>query len=147
MCVQFVNFNVFAEAEDPPRGASVTERVAAAPVFQHPVRPPRRQRPRRVDTLTTMSQCVRSFEQGDEMLQVLRRIEEFTTRLAVAAERTAAAQEGILEQVCSTARDIGSHLDQERNCMKINCSIAKINLPQVPMPPPSTLAGLRSGAL
>ncbi|KAH7986425.1 hypothetical protein HPB49_025973 [Dermacentor silvarum] len=57
-------------AEDPPRGASDSERVAAAPVLQRPVRPPRRQRPRRVDTLTTMSsQCARSLEQGDEMLQ------------------------------------------------------------------------------
>ncbi|XP_070380728.1 uncharacterized protein [Dermacentor albipictus] len=86
-------------AEDPPRGASPTERVAAAPVLQHPVRPPRRQRPRRVDTLTTMSsQCARNLEHGDEVLQVRRRIEASTTRLAVAAERTAAAQEGILEQ-------------------------------------------------
>ncbi|XP_049524032.1 uncharacterized protein LOC125945784 [Dermacentor silvarum] len=58
-------------AEDPPRGASDSERVAAAPVLQRPVRPPRRQRPRRVDTLTTMSsQCARSLEQDDEMLQV-----------------------------------------------------------------------------
>nr|XP_054921061.1 uncharacterized protein LOC129381872 [Dermacentor andersoni] len=58
-------------AEDPPRGAAPAERVAAAPVLQHPVRPPRRQRPRRVDTLTTMSsQCARSLEQGDEVLQV-----------------------------------------------------------------------------
>ncbi|KAH7934278.1 hypothetical protein HPB49_024298 [Dermacentor silvarum] len=57
-------------AEDPPRGASDSETVAAVPVLQRPVRPPRRQRPRRVDTLTTMSsQCARSLEQGDEMLQ------------------------------------------------------------------------------
>ncbi|XP_075542915.1 uncharacterized protein LOC142576365 [Dermacentor variabilis] len=57
-------------AEDPPRGASPAERVAAAPVLQRPVRPPRRQRLRRVDTLTTMSsQCARSLEQGDEVLQ------------------------------------------------------------------------------
>ncbi|XP_054922947.1 uncharacterized protein [Dermacentor andersoni] len=103
-------------AEDPPRGASPTERVAAAPVLQHPVRPPRRQRPRRVDTLTTMSsQCTRSVEQGDEMPQVLRRIEASTTRLAVAAERTAAAQEGILEQVRAIAQDIAAPLQQDRN--------------------------------
>ncbi|XP_075546201.1 uncharacterized protein LOC142579660 [Dermacentor variabilis] len=103
-------------AEDPPRGAAPAERVAAAPVLQHPVRPPRRQRPRRVDTLTTMSsQCARSLEQGDEVLQVLRRIEASTTRLAVAAERTAAAQEGILEQVRAIAQDIAEHLQQARN--------------------------------
>ncbi|XP_072141040.1 uncharacterized protein [Dermacentor andersoni] len=103
-------------AEDPPRGAAPAERVAAAPVLQHPVRPPRRQRPRRVDTLTTMSsQCARSLEQGDEVLQVLRRIEASTTRLAVAAERTAAAQEGILEQVRAIAQDITEHLQQARH--------------------------------
>ncbi|XP_054931066.1 uncharacterized protein [Dermacentor andersoni] len=103
-------------AEDPPRGPSPTERVAAAPVLQRPVRPPRRHRPRRVNTLTTMSsQCARSVEQGDEMLQVLRRIEACTTRLGVAAERTAAAQEGILEQVRAVAQDIAAHLQQDRN--------------------------------
>ncbi|KAH7948922.1 hypothetical protein HPB49_003438 [Dermacentor silvarum] len=79
-------------AEDPPRGASDSERVAAAPVLQRPVRPPRRQRPRRVDTLTTMSsQCARSLEQDDEMLQ-----------------------EGILVQVRSMAGDIAGHLQQQR---------------------------------
>ncbi|XP_070395388.1 uncharacterized protein [Dermacentor albipictus] len=102
--------------EDPPRGAAPAERVAAAPVLQHPVRPPRRQRPRRVDTLTTMSsQCARSLEQGDEVLQVLRRIEASTTRLAVAAERTTAAQEGILQEVRAIAQNIAEHLQQPRN--------------------------------
>ncbi|KAH7949384.1 hypothetical protein HPB49_008941 [Dermacentor silvarum] len=45
--------------------------VTDLPYQERPVRPPRGQRPRRVDTLTTMSsQCARSLEQGDERLQV-----------------------------------------------------------------------------
>ncbi|KAH7979624.1 hypothetical protein HPB49_010213 [Dermacentor silvarum] len=80
-------------------------------LLQYPVRPPRGQRPRRVDTLTTLSlQCARSLELGDEMLQVLRRTAQSTTRLAVAAENTAAAQVGILEKVRSLALVIAGHL-------------------------------------
>ncbi|XP_075527115.1 uncharacterized protein LOC142559400 [Dermacentor variabilis] len=101
--------------EDPPRGASPIERVAVASVLQ-PCSATTSTATATVDTLTTMlSQCVRSVEQGDEMLQVLRRIEVSTTRLAVAAERTAAAQEGILEQVRAIAQDSTAHLQQERN--------------------------------
>ncbi|KAH7944189.1 hypothetical protein HPB52_016952 [Rhipicephalus sanguineus] len=80
------------------------------PLHVRPVRPPRRPRsqPRRVDTLSEMSaQCARWLEQGDEALEVLRRIEWSTTRLAIAAERTAAAQEAMLEEVRSLARGIG----------------------------------------
>ncbi|KAH7937487.1 hypothetical protein HPB49_017211 [Dermacentor silvarum] len=46
--------------------------------------------------------------------EVLRRIEQSTTRLAIAAERTAAAQEGILEKVRSLALVVAGHLQQER---------------------------------
>ncbi|KAH7985514.1 hypothetical protein HPB49_026376 [Dermacentor silvarum] len=51
---------------------------------------------------------------GDERLQVLQRTEQSNTRLAVAAEKTAAAQEGILENVHSLALVIAGHLQQER---------------------------------
>ncbi|KAL1472784.1 hypothetical protein MTO96_022780 [Rhipicephalus appendiculatus] len=79
---------------------------SASRLLQRPVRPPRRPRPRREDIiLSAMSaQCARGLEQGDEILRTLHMIELSTTRLAVAAERTAAAQEGILWELRHLAR-------------------------------------------
>ncbi|KAH7945457.1 hypothetical protein HPB49_011042 [Dermacentor silvarum] len=47
--------------------------------------------------------------------EVLWRTEHATTRLAVAAEKTAAAQEGIMEKVRSLALVIAGHLQTRRN--------------------------------